>query len=230
MQMVVGVLLLVGAMLMSLLLRDNSYDGGATLTELSSDPLGVLTDRLLSGAETRPFDSLVLLNEMSSLGMVPLLSGRTYLSVPTWFLPGSIFPWKDGGANTWFTREFIPRFYYPDHIETSISAIGEAYSNFRFVGIVIAGCAVGVLGALLSRAAISRRPMGIALFCLITPLIFSLVRGDSFQNIPIVLIIGCIAYLNFRFVRDQPAAARPDASRVERSGSRLLESQYMSAR
>ncbi|WP_060915968.1 O-antigen polysaccharide polymerase Wzy [Microbacterium oleivorans] len=181
--------LLVGAMTMSLFLREGVYDEGASIRALQANPLGTLMERLTSGAETRPFDSLILLNEVDAAGQVPWLFGRTYAAVPTWFVPGDLIPWKDGGANTWFTREYVPRFYYPDKIETSISAIGEAYANFRWVGIVVVGVLVAVAAAKLSVRRSGDGFMKTTTIAVLTPLFFSFIRGDAFQNLSTVILI-----------------------------------------
>lgn len=222
----IGVALLAGAMVMSLFLREGNYDEGASIRALQADPVGTLLTRLTSGAETRPFDSLILLNEQDALGNVPVLLGSTYAAVPTWFLPGEIAPWKDGGANTWFTKTYIPRFYYPDQIETSISAIGEAFANYRYVGIF-------VVAALVAMAAVAvglrRESNGLSrtLFAaLLTPMFFSFVRGDAFQNLStVVLMLMCVGLFGLALgliYEDETAAARSSRrqqARVRPSGS-----------
>jgi hypothetical protein len=189
----VGLTVVAGAMVMSLVLRENSYTGGAALSQLSDRPLASLLERLTSGAETRPFDSLILLNEADLQGRLDLQMGRTYLTVPTWFLPGSVATWKSGGANTWFTMEYLPRFYYPDHIETSISAIGEAFANFGWVGVPLAGAAVGWFAARISAYRGSPTVHATLIYVVLSPLFFSLVRGDSYQNLSLIILTAGLA-------------------------------------
>lgn len=187
-----GVSLITSAMVLSLTLRENVYDRGASFASLGADPVGTLLTRITSGAETRPFDSLVLLNKVQSEGDMSFLLGKTYISVLTWFIPGELLPSKSGGANTWFTVAYVPRFYYPDRIETSISAIGEGFANFGYFGIILAASAVGFAAA---KIGLSRRgqPITSALAAvLLTPLFFSLLRGDSYQNLPLVILIFII--------------------------------------
>lgn len=182
----IAVVTIVAAMLMSLVLRENTYTGGAALNDLRADPVTALLTRLTSGAETRPFDSLVLLNQNALEGDVPTMMGSTYASAPTWFLPGSLGIEK-GGANTWFTSTYIPRFYYPHKIETSISAIGEAYANFRWVGVVVVGGLLGVAVVSFTRRG-RRTIVSLALTALITPIFFSFIRSDLYQNLPLILL------------------------------------------
>lgn len=189
----IGISLLAGAMVMSLFLRENQYDQGASLAALQDDPFGTLLNRLTSGVETRPFDSLILLNEADNAGRMPPLFGLTYLAVPTWFIPGEILPGKMGGANTWFTMTYVPRFYYPERIETSISAIGEGYANFGYFGIVLVGVLVAVAAAKLTMHR-ERTTLQRTLFAVIlTPMFFSFIRGDAYQNLSAVMLMALIA-------------------------------------
>lgn len=212
---VIGLGLLVGAMVMSLFLREGVYDEGASIRALQSNPIGTLMERLTSGAETRPFDSLILLNEVDAAGRVPWLFGSTYAAVPTWFVPGDLIPWKDGGANTWFTREYVPRFYYPDKIETSISAIGEAYANFRWAGIVVVGVLVAIVAAKLSVRRSGDGFMKMTIAAVLTPLFFSFIRGDSFQNLSTVILILAFVGL-FRVGLGRLAVAETDPARTRK--------------
>jgi hypothetical protein len=191
----------------------------------------VLLERLTSGAETRPFDSLILLNEAQEGGRLDWQFGWTYLAVVTWFLPGSIFPWKPGGANTWFTKEYLPGFYYPFHIETSISAIGEAYANFAWLGIVVVGALLGWAAARLSTRYRVASLLGTVLYVVLTPLFFSFVRGDSYQNLSLIAFAATIAAVMVKLVQDtsgRPRRARaqvvrpaPEADGILRSMQRL---------
>ncbi|MCU1537399.1 MAG: O-antigen polysaccharide polymerase Wzy [Humibacillus sp.] len=211
-----GLAVLVGAMLMSVFLRENVYTEGAALAQLRESPVNALLDRLTSGAETRPFDSLIVLNSADISGELPVLYGSTYASVPTWFVPGSIAGDK-GGANTWFTQTYLPRFYYPDHIETSISAPGEAFANFRWAGIVGIGAGLAVLAAAFSRRR-RRTVLAMALTALLAPLFFSLTRGDSYQNIPVALLLTLSVVLAHRV-----AVGRRPVLRVARVEPRVTQ-------
>lgn len=188
-----GAFLIMSAMVISLTLRENVYDRGASFASLGADPVGTLLARLTSGAETRPFDSLVLLNKVQAEGDMPFQFGETYLSVLTWFIPGELLASKSGGANTWFTMSYVPRFYYPDRIETSISAIGEGFANFGYIGIILAALGVGFAAAKIGLSG-RRQPIADTLSAiLLTPLFFSLLRGDSYQNLPLVILVFLIS-------------------------------------
>ncbi|MEV8136183.1 O-antigen polymerase [Microbacterium aurantiacum] len=214
---VIGVGILAGAMVMSLFLREGNYDEGASIRALQEDPIGTLLTRLTSGAETRPFDSLILLNEADAAGTVPWLLGSTYAAVPTWFIPGELAPWKDGGANTWFTRTYVPRFYYPDQIETSISAIGEAYANFRWVGIILVAALVAVAAAKLGVKRSGDSLVKTTIAATLTPLFFSFIRGDAFQNLSTVILILVCVWLFLGFTGAGRDAAKPSRTSTHQS-------------
>lgn len=205
-----GLGLITGAMIMSLTLRENVYDDGESMAALANDPVSTLTTRLTSGAETRPFDSLILLNQAEAEGRLSHRYGATYPLVFTWFIPGSLLPDKVGGANAIFTRDYLPRFYYPDHVETSISAIGEGYWNFGWPGIAVIGALVGVAAARFTTYNHDRSLLRTTLFVLLTPLFFSFARGDSYQNLSLVLLTVAIAGVGSRFAHGSAAASSPE--------------------
>lgn len=217
-----GVAMIAGAMVMSLAFRENAYTGGAALAALSDDPMQVLLDRLTSGAETRPFDSLILLNEEQLSGGLDWQLGWTYLAVVTWFLPGSIFSWKKGGANTWFTEEHLPSFYYPFRIETSISAIGEAYANFGWIGIIIIAMIVGWAAASLSTRRQGSTLRSTVLYVVLTPLFFSFVRGDSYQNVSLITLAAIVGILMVKLVQDDTGRRHRPWARPDHPGDRAL--------
>lgn len=190
-----GVVVFSGAMLMSIALRENVYSNGQTMAEFKNHPVGFLMDRLSSGAETRPFDSLILLNIESLKGNLPTLLGETYARIPTWFIPGSLLPWKDSGANTWFTREYIPRFYFPDHVETSISAIGEGYVNFRYLGIIAAGILFGLFCRWIRKCGYQNTLKHGLLATVSSPLAFSIIRSDSYQSVSLTLLFVAVSLI-----------------------------------
>lgn len=193
--LVLGIGLIVAAMVMSLFFRENAFDNGASLRELQESPIRTLLDRLTSGAETRPFDSLILLNEVQLAGEMPWQLGWTYLTVPLWFLPGSLVDAK-GGANTWFTSTYLPRYYYPDNIETSISAIGEAFANFGYAGIVVAAAALGYACSRIGLRTQGQNIRPTAVAILLTPIAFSIVRSDTYQTFSVIILtLVCIAVM-----------------------------------
>lgn len=184
-----GLFVVAGAMVMSIVLRDNVYTSGQAVRELQERPVATLVDRLTSGVEARPFDSLILLNELDGTGDLEFQNGTTYAKVPTWFVPGSIIPSKDGGANTWFTKTYLPTFYYPNEVETSISAIGEGYANFAWPGVALIGSLVGWAAARFGRLKRCGSIGSDALYVILTPVFFSFVRGDAYQNLSLAVAI-----------------------------------------
>jgi Flp pilus assembly pilin Flp len=195
----IGLGTVIAAMVMSIVLRENVYSQGEALADLTTDPIGTLGQRLTSGSETRPFDSLILLNSEDAKGNLQPQLGLTYVKDLTYFVPSSVYPGKDGGANAWFTRTFAPSFYYPYEVETSISAIGEGYANFWHYGILLSGAIVGFVA---SR--IGLRPgqtMAGQLYAVtLTPLFFSFMRGDSYQNLPTILLTAGAAALVLKVI------------------------------
>jgi len=183
---VMGTGLLVVALTYSIVVRTSNFDQGRSLAELRTDPAAVLLSQLTSGAETRPFDSLVRLNEAAAEDDFELQRGATYAAVPAWFVPRALWADKpNGGGNTWFTREYVPRFYGTARIETSLSAVGEGYANFGYGGVAVAGAAFGALASALRprrRSGADRSLLAAALPVVLTPLLFSLVRGDLYQG------------------------------------------------
>ena len=180
-----GLALVVVAVSYSIVVRNANFDQGRSLNQLASDPIGVVLDQLTSGAETRPFDSLIRLNEVAAQDdSFEFQYGATYEAVPAWFVPRAV--WDDkpsGGGNTWFTSTYVPRFYGQTKVETSLSAVGEAYGNFGHGGVAVAGALMAVLAAALSRSRLrSRGVLGLTISVCLTPILFSLIRGDAYQG------------------------------------------------
>ncbi|MDO4045420.1 O-antigen polymerase [Clavibacter michiganensis] len=193
----IGGVTAVVAMVYSIVIRESTFDNGRSLDRLTQDPLGVLLDRLTSGIETRPFDVLIRLNEVASLPDFVYQWGATYAAVPAWFVPRGL--WEDkpfGGGNTWFTSTYVPRFYGVNRVETSLSAIGEAFANFGIPGVVAVGALLGLVAGLFIRARMRRRGLlGAAIAVVVTPYLFSLIRGDAYQGMStsiasLVILVG----------------------------------------
>ncbi|RFA18743.1 O-antigen polysaccharide polymerase Wzy [Subtercola boreus] len=180
-----GLALVIVAISYSIVVRNANFDQGRSLNQLASDPVGVLLDQLTSGAETRPFDSLIRLNEVVAQdGDFEFQRGATYAAVPAWFVPRAFWENKpSGGGNTWFTSNYVPRFYGTTKVETSLSAVGEAYGNFGHLGVGIAGALMAVLASALSRGRLRERGvLGLTISICLTPILFSLIRGDAYQG------------------------------------------------
>ncbi|WP_414171320.1 O-antigen polymerase [Clavibacter tessellarius] len=127
--------------------------------------------------------------------------GATYAAVPAWFVPRGL--WEDkpfGGGNTWFTSTYVPRFYGVNRVETSLSAIGEAFSNFGIPGVVAVGALLGLVAGLFIRARMRRRGvLGGAIAVVVTPYLFSLIRGDAYQGMSTSIASLVILVLFFWF-------------------------------
>ncbi len=202
-QIGVGTVIVVVALVLGLVLRDAQYDGGASIQALRDDPVRTLSERVVGGIELRPFDVLVRLREVQQQGMAPLQAGATYADAPAWFIPRAVWPDKPlGGANTWFTSTYMPRFYGAEKVETSIAAIGEAMANFGFPGVLVVGLIIGSIVAAAGRG-LGSRSMGAlerVSYAVLTPLIFSWMRGDSFQNFGLTASAVVIIVLAHRWV------------------------------
>lgn len=193
-----GLTIMAIGMLMSIVLRDNIYTSGRAVQDLREDPVAALGQRLTDGTETRPFDSLIVLNQADAAGDLEFQDGATYLSAWKWLLPSSLAGEK-GGGNTWFTRTYLPRYYYPDKVETSLSAPGEAYANFGWAGIVVVGGLTGAAAAGFSRALTDAAGVGLVLNAKLGPAFFSFIRGDTYQNAALALLIAGLAVGLYRF-------------------------------
>ena len=196
-----GGVMLLFAVGYSVFVRGAQFDDGRSAAAFQSDPLGTTVGQLSSGAETRPFDSLIRLAEVQAEPDFVPQWGATYAAVPSWFVPRAV--WEDkpyGGGNTWFTSTYVPRYYGTARVETSVSAVGEAFGNFGWIGVAAAGAAIGLLGGAFSRERLARRSLlgATATVCL-TGQLFSLVRGDLYQGgsitIATLTVVGVVYVL-----------------------------------
>ena len=132
--------------------------------------------------------------------------------MPAWFVPRALWEGKlSGGGNTWFTREYVPRFYGTARIETSLSAVGEGYANFGYAGVAVAGAAFGALASMLRprrRPGVDRDLLGAALPVVLTPLLFSLVRGDLYQGGSLTIATVILTTGAYLLVTTSPSVTR----------------------
>lgn len=219
------VVLMVVSIFYSVIVRNSNFDQGRSLDQLTTDPVGVLLEQLTSGAETRPFDSLIRLNEAeaeSQGGAFEFQNGATYAAVPAWFIPRALWEGKpSGGGNTWFTSTYVPRFYGEQKVETSLSAIGEGYGNFGLPGVALAGGVIALIASALTRGRFARKGLfGATITVSLTPILFSVLRGDAYQGgslmIATVLIAGVI-YL----VASHPIRPPKDAATEKSASSKV---------
>ncbi len=210
-----GAVMLLFAVGYSVFVRGAQFDDGRSAAAFQSDPVGTTISQLSSGAETRPFDSLIRLSEVQAQPDFVYQWGATYAAVPSWFVPRGL--WEDkpyGGGNTWFTSTYVPRYYGAARVETSVSAVGEAFGNFGWIGVGVAGAALGVLAGAFSRERLARRSLlgATATVCL-TGQLFSLVRGDLYQGgsvtIATLAVVGLVYLLVTRRSSTRDATPAP---------------------
>lgn len=191
----VAVVLFVG---MSVALRQRQFapDSNSGVFSATGAALSDLPGTLLGGTDARPFDSVLYLRSPDAERVAPL-NGETYTSAWTYVVPRKLWPDKPfGGGNAWFTELFAPRFYGTDRVETSVSAVGEAWANFRWIGVLASGFLLGLALVVAERfrSQLSRRDGGIVLYAFAAPTFISFVRGDAYHNVPLFLLIGGLYY------------------------------------
>lgn len=191
----VGLVLFVG---LSVGLRDRQFEGENSSGIVASTTANLIDlPRTLWGQQdARPFDSVLFLASEYGSG-APVLNGSSYLTSWTYFVPRLL--WADkpfDGGNAVFTRQFNSRFYSgDDRIETSVSAIGEAWLNARWLGVVVAGLLFGIfIGAMetVRRSIDALGPLGVVLYAFSAPVAVSFLRGDAFHNAPLLVMIALI--------------------------------------
>lgn len=199
---VAGALLFVGVRVVT---RDSQFnaDRGISLSTQLQQSVLQFPATTVGGTDAVPFDSLMTL--MAHEGDAPL-GGSTYVSALNAPVPRALFPWKsDGGGNTWFTRSYYPRFYYPDRIETSLSLYGEAYANWRLAGIVVVPWLFGLgVGALYSAFRSRRSPSWLIGYAAAIGTVVLMLRGDAYQTTSSMLAVVVVAGLSTRLVRSRP--------------------------
>lgn len=192
-----GASLVLVALLMGIFLRDAQFDSGQSLKELREKPIHMLTTRLTEGIESRPFDSVVLLANASSQDRLEHTYGQTYLTSAAFFVPRALWEGKPyGGGNAEFTSKYLPRFYGYKRIETSISAIGEGYLNFGPLGVLIVGGVFGFIAESFLRFRFAPRHLWKSVaYCAAVPAFATLLRGDAYHNLPLLISILTLAWL-----------------------------------
>ncbi|ALC82641.1 MULTISPECIES: O-antigen polymerase [Bacillus] len=132
------------------------------------------------GYDTVQFDALITL--LSEKGTYDFLLGKTILAAIMSPIPRDLYPDKGYGAMTYFTEQFFPQFYYPNHVEINISFLGEMYLNFGLLGIIIGFFLLSVILGVLYRLLLTKGNGLIAIIYAITIIrIVSLLRGDLFN-------------------------------------------------
>ncbi|MFC9360240.1 O-antigen polysaccharide polymerase Wzy [Rhodococcus sp. NPDC057014] len=200
--------------------RDAVFSGSSVIEEFKKDPFVSIAKKITSGTEMRPFDSLIRLNEVAALPSFNFQNGNTYLATFAWFIPRRFWEGKPGGGgNTWFTSNYLPRFYGPERVETSLSVVGEAFANFGWFGVVGVGVVFALVPVVLRREVVARGSLfRTALTVSATPIMLSLTRGDAYQNISVLLACTVGLALMAVLVRtvDDVVGVTPGIARVSR--------------
>lgn len=217
--MAVAVVVFVG---LSVALRARQFDASVAqigVVDSLIRSFANLPETMLGQQEARPFDSILLLeSDYSQYYHVP--GGSTYASVWAFFVPRALWAEKPfGGGNAWFTENYAPDFYGQYRIETSISAVGEAWASFGWLGIIVVGFLLGLvagrLHSLRERVA-ERQDASIALYAFCTPILVSFARGDAYHNVPLIAIVVALWYGLSRIVCE-PAVRQATTYYVQRS-------------
>ncbi|WP_162237851.1 O-antigen polysaccharide polymerase Wzy [Microbacterium sp. Leaf347] len=187
------------------LLRDRTFAApGADAWSFVVARFNDVTASTLGGVEAVPLDTLLVTYREISSGSTPLQLGQTYEPIFTWLIPRAVWPDKPaGGGNAWFTSEFVPRFYGPNQVETSISAIGESFANFGWIGVLVVFFILGiVLTRLYSRLRTTIVSIdGIVVYALMASYFFPVIRGDAYHNVTsVVFMLAVWAAIRFLVV------------------------------
>jgi hypothetical protein len=193
-----SLLLVLGA-----LLRDSTFgsESGRTPIDFIAARFADIEKSLLGGVEAVPMDTLMRLLGAQSEGDMTYQMGRTYSAILTWPIPRFLWAGKPaGGGNTWFTEEYVPRFYGTARVESSISFIGESYGNFGWIGVLLLSF---VLGAMIQKTYIWMRDtptsQHLSLYAALFGYFISVFRGDAYHNVTGVVFVFVIWALVSRY-------------------------------
>lgn len=169
---------------------------------------------LLGQNDIVAFDSLIILEQGHADGQGWQL-GRTYTPVTTWIVPRSLWAGKPlGGGNAWFTQTYLPSYYGPDHVESSISFIGEAYANFGPLGALVLTALVTAAVARFYRWYLRRRPepLPVAIFATCLGEIIVWLRGDAYHSLTNMGIFVLIAWVLNRLLSARVTVVRAEGA------------------
>ena len=151
--LLLGVALLAIAVSFRVVFRDSQFSGSTnhSRTSLLEQSYQRPLDAIVGGHDAIAFDSLATLNGAYGRTYARRL-GLTYLDAFTFPAPRALWPGKPlGGGNAWFTSTFFPDYYGVDHVETSVTLLGEAEANFGLAGILLVPALLGIGLAYLYR-------------------------------------------------------------------------------
>ncbi len=183
--------------------RDYAFQSSTSQsrTQLIGASFTHLPQTILGGDEAIPFDSLAVLNGATGLP-AQTQDGSTYLPILTYLIPR--FLWTDkplGGGNVWFTSTYYPSFFGPDHVETSISGLGEFFANFGATGMVL-GLSILLGIVALAYRRIRQRPSARAIvhYSVGMGYLITLIRGDAFHSVTNWLVTVILIEVAWRII------------------------------
>ncbi len=130
------------------------------------------------------------------------LWGSTIVACITSPIPRALWPGKPKGAMTYFTEKYYPsHFYATQGGELIVSWLVECILNFGFLGILVASLSMAAFSyAVEEGIRKSRTVYDLALFCIIVPRPFNIIKSDLFNNFINLVKISLIPlYLRIRF-------------------------------
>ena len=216
--LVLGMALLVVAVSFRVVFRDSQFSGSSnhSRTSLLQQSYQRPIDAIVGGHDAIAFDSLATL-ERGVRAHLRARLGLTYLDAFTFPAPRALWPGKPlGGGNAWFTSTYFPGYYGEDHVETSVTLLGEAEANFGIAGVLLVPALLGFgLAYLYRRTVASLSAPSILVYANVAPYAFTLIRGDAYHSIPSALIATGASLFVFNYCTISSSAA--SARRVDRA-------------
>ena len=216
--LIVGLALLAIAVSFRVVFRDSQFSGSSnhSRTSLLQQSYQRPIDAIVGGHDAIAFDSLATLNGAYGRTYARRF-GLTYLDAFTFPAPRALWPGKPlGGGNAWFTSTYFPGYYGQDHVETSVTLLGEAEANFGIAGVLLVPALLGIgLAYLYRRTVASLSARSILVYANVAPYSFTLIRGDAYHSIPSALIATGASLLVFNYCTIRSSAAR--ARRMDRA-------------
>jgi oligosaccharide repeat unit polymerase len=211
--LIAGLVLLVIAVGFRVVFRDSQFSGSSNHSRASllQESYQRPVDAIVGGHDAIAFDSLATLNGAYGRTYARRL-GSTYLDAFTFPVPRALWPGKPlGGGNAWFTSTYFPGYYGDDHVETSVTLLGEAEANFGLAGVLLVPVLLGAgLAYLYRRTVESLSAKSILVYANVAPYAFTLIRGDAYHSIPSALIAtgASLFVLNYCTTSESAARAR----------------------
>jgi oligosaccharide repeat unit polymerase len=196
--------LVVGVLYRSIV-RDVGFKANVDLSswEILEINLRRLPEMIWGGFEASSLDATVNIVNRYSGG--ERLLGETIGNGLLSFIPRTFWSEKpEGGANSIYTQEFFPSFYWEVGSEYSASYVGELFMNFGWGGVFVGFVLLGfLLGWLYIKCVRGYRPsvvgvFGVFIYSVIISRSYSLLRGDLYNFVNqlfISLFIGVLVFM-----------------------------------